>query len=211
MNLDESKILDSLNQRVYVKNLNGIYVYVNHAFAELVGLDPTNVIGKSDYDMPWSSDAETFLADEKMVLNGGKLINVERYQKRRGFITKIMLSLTPYQSSDGSVCGVVGSFFDGGNHLIVETAGVYENKKLHLGFVNEALSSAEIRVCFYLLHNFTADRIAEKIGLSLGTVRFHTENIKNKMRCKTKNEITEVAMRTGIAWKIFSLQHQIED
>ncbi len=208
--IDHEEILNSINQYVYVKDLNGIYVYGNDSFARISGLDSTQLIGKTDFDLIWSTQADYCRHDDKGVLNGNNLINVERYQLHEKGLTKVLLNLLPFYSN-GEVAGVLGHFYDCNQQAILETKGTFEKNRLYLEFVPEWLSAAEIKVCFYLLHGFSAARICEKTGTTISTVRFHIDNIKNKMQCKNKNDITEVAMRTGIAWKIFSLQHQIDD
>lgn len=211
MKIDHAAILNSINQYVYVKDKNGVYLYGNDSFAKISALDAKQIVGKTDSDLIWGAQAEYCRADDKRVLNGNSLINVERYQLHEHGLTKILLNLMPYHSANGDLIGVLGHFFDFNQHLMLETKGVFDKNRLYLEFVPEWLSSTEIRVCFYLLHGFSAARISEKTGTTISTVRFHINNIKNKMQCKNKNEITEVAMRTGIAWKIFSLQHQIDD
>lgn len=209
--VDHASILNGIKQHVYLKDENGVYFYVNESFSRISGMGAREIIGKTDFDLVWRQQADYFREDDRNVLNGHSLINVERYQYRDSGLTKIMLNLTPYLSPSGSVVGVLGNFFDCDQHLIMEAKGVFDNNKLYLEFVPEWLSAAEVRVCFYLLHGFSTAKISEKTGTTMSTIRYHLENIKNKMQCKNKSEITEVAMRTGIAWKIFSLQHHIAE
>ncbi len=211
MKVDHAAILNAINQYVYVKDINGFYVYGNDSFAKISGLDSKQIVGKTDFDLAWSTQANDCRDDDNNVLSGNHLINVERYQTHETGMTKILLNLVPYHSTSGEVVGVLGHFFDCNQHLILETTGIFDKNRLYLEFVPEWLSTAEIRVCFYLIHGFSAARISEKTGTTTSTVRYHIDNIKNKMQCKNKNDITEVAMRTGIAWKIFSLQHQLDD
>lgn len=209
--IDHASILNCLKQYVYVKDENGFYIYANQAFIALTGLTSEEIIGKTDFDLMWRHQADFFRNDDNGVLQGIPLLNVERYQTRANGLIKIMLNLVPYRSPNGEVIGVLGSFFDCNQHLISEEKGIFDNNKLYLEFVPEWLSAAEVRVCFYLLHGFSTAKISEKTGTTMSTIRYHLENIKNKMQCKNKSEITEVAMRTGIAWKIFSLQHHIAE
>lgn len=211
MNIDFTTILDAIDQYVFCKDKQGVYVYGNESFARIAGVhSKAAIIGKTDYDLPWKSQADLYRLNDQEVLDGKPLIRAEQMQPRAdGTSSRIMITKVPYRSASGEIIGVLGNFFDCQQYLILETKGVFDKGKhrLYLEFVPEWLSAAEVRVCFYLIHGFSAARISEKIGSSISTVRFHIENIKNKMRCKNKNEITEVAMRTGIAWKIFSLQH----
>jgi len=211
MNIDAIKILDMIDQYVFCKDKNGVYIYANERFAEVSGAGSKQaIIGKTDKDLVWKNQAEHFRLSDQQVLSGKPLFRAEKTQTRAGGKTaRIMMTKVPYLSGNGEIIGVLGNFFDCEDHLILETKGVFDQEKhrLYLEYVPEWLSASEVRVCFYLIHGFPAARISEKIGTSVSTVRYHIENIKNKMQCKNKSEIPEVAMRTGIAWKIFSLQH----
>ena len=208
--IDANLILDNIKQCVYIKDREGIYIYANAAFAAAAGMEAIDILGKSDYDLTWHNQADYFRDDDANVLSGANLINVERFQTRKGGLKKIILSLQPYYLCEELV-GVLGNFFDCESHLLLETKGIFDNNKLFLEFVPEWLSAAEIRICFYLLHGFSASRISGKTGTAVSTVRYHIENIKTKMQCDSKNEIAETAIRTGVAWKIFSLQHYLTE
>jgi len=210
MNIDIRRILDAIDQYVFCKDLHGTYIYANEPFAQIAGAGSAEkIIGKTDYDLVWKNQGDFYRASDLEVLSGKPIIREEHIQSRVNGSTRIMITKVPFYSDTGEIIGVLGNFFDCKNSLILEAKGVFDEEKhrLYLEFVPEWLSSAETRVCFYLIHGFQAQKIADKTGTSVSTVRFHIENIKNKMQCSNKSEIPEVAMRTGIAWKIMSLQH----
>lgn len=210
MKIDAMKILDSIDQYIFCKNIAGEYVYVNLPFARVAGFTlPEEVLGKTDRDLIWRQQADFYEESDRDVLNGNSVIREEQVQVRSDGSARIMMTKTPFLSEDGQIIGVVGNFFDCQNSLILEAKGEFDEqkKRLYLGFVPEWLSFSEVRICFYLIQGFSAPKISEKSGISVSTVRYHIENIKNKMQCGNKSEIPEVAMRTGIAWKIMSLQH----
>lgn len=212
MNVDFSVLLDTIDQYVFCKDRESVYVYANQAFADIAGVDSKEaIIGKTDHDLIWQKQADYFQFSDQEVLKGKSLIRAEENQERADNTTsRIMITKVPYRSNHGEIVGLLGNFIDCNEHLILEAKGVFDEDKsrLYLGYVPGWLSASEVRVCFYIIHGFSAARISKKIGTSVSTVRYHIENIKNKMQCKNKNDITEVAMRTGIAWKIFTLQHK---
>lgn len=211
MNIDALKILNRIDQYVYLKDKGGVYRYVNESFAKMAGLNSQLIIGKTDRDLNWKVkvDPGRWALMDAQVLAGESIVRAEEtYRCAQGDFT-ILITRTPYRGDDGEIAGILGNFVDCTGRLILETSGKFDEDKhrLYLEFVPDWLSAAEVRVCFYLIQGFPAPRIAEKIGTSISTIRFHIDNIKNKMQCDHKSEIVEVAMRTGIAWKIFSLQH----
>lgn len=211
MNADAIAILDRIDQYVYLKDRSGIYRYANEPFAAMAGLlSPDHIVGKSDTDLNWDVDIGCWGATDSDVLEGKSIVRAtENYRHRDGDWRTVIITKVPYRATDGEIVGILGNFSDCTGQLILETRGTFDGDKhrLYLEFVPEWLSAAEVRVCFYMIHGFSAPRIAEKIGSSVSTIRFHIDNIKNKMQCRNKSEIVEVAMRTGIAWKIFSLYH----
>jgi len=211
MNVDSNSIISSINLRMFLKDSAGVYQWVNEQFADSTGLPISSVIGRTDYDLVWSAQADYFREDDKRALAGVPLVNVERSQTRKNGLTKIILNLSPYRPESGEIVGVVGSFFDCTDHFVIQTRGAFSDNKFHLGFVNDWLSASELRVLFWHFSGFATERISEKMGISLSTVRYHIENIKVKMGCSHKNEIQRVAIKHGIFWKIFSLQHVIDD
>lgn len=60
------------------KDLEGKYLGCNDAIAELLGLDsPKEVIGKTDYELAWSENADQLVANDKIVIDSGKVISAD--------------------------------------------------------------------------------------------------------------------------------------
>ena len=210
MNIDPMQILNAVPQSIYLKDIEGRYVWVNQAFAKTAGQNVKDIVGKTDAELIWKDQAEEIRNDEQLVISENKTICVERFQSRAEGAFKIILSVTPYIDHQGEIRGTVGNFFDCTDHFVTKTKGVFDNNKLYIEFTNKWLSSTELRVLFFLFHGFSVEKIAEKTFTSVSNIRFHLENIKNKMDC-SKSEIQEVAIKHGIFWKVFSLQHEIDE
>lgn len=209
--VDPHLIIKSIKQKIYVKDIDGRYLWVNDSFASVAGLASDVIVGKSDDDMPWRGQAGYFREDDQLVLSGSPLEDVERYQHRLDGMTKIILNLTPYRNSAGIITGVVGNFFDVSHHF-AKKKGVYTNNKFYLEFNNEYLTKTELIVTFLLFQGFQPDEIGERmpVPISLNTVRYHLDNIKVKMGCATIKEIQKVAIENGIFFHIFTLQHELD-
>ena len=66
-------VLDAIPVRVFWKNRDCVYVGCNRRFAEDAGLDsPDEVVGKTDFDLPWKADAELFRGRDRQVIESGQ-------------------------------------------------------------------------------------------------------------------------------------------
>jgi len=65
-------VLDAIPVRVFWKDKNLNYLGCNRLFAMDAGFsNPRQVIGKSDYKMPWSDQVELYRADDNKVISTG--------------------------------------------------------------------------------------------------------------------------------------------
>lgn len=72
--------------------------------------------------------------------------------------------------------------------------------RLELGhvFENAYLTKRETEVLRYVILGYTAKRVAIILNISYRTVETYIENIKFKLRCNSKGEIIEKAIKTGL-------------
>ena len=108
-------ILNNIPQRVYWKNSDLIFEGCNLPFARDCGLaDPSQIIGKTDFDLTNADDAEQYrtMDREVMALNQPKL-NFERTEIRtNGTLAYLLVSKLPLHDQAGRVTGVLGTFDD---------------------------------------------------------------------------------------------------
>ena len=108
-------VMDNIPQAVFWKDLNLVYLGCNQAFAEDAGLDsPDQIIGKTDFDMPWQEQAELYRADDQKVMDEGvpKLNYEEPQTGPTGEITWLRTSKVPIIDDDGNVFAVLGMYED---------------------------------------------------------------------------------------------------
>ncbi len=74
---DSNIILDSLEQNIFVKDLNSVYLFANVAYAEFIGKKPLDIIGKSDLDFFPKEIAQKYRNDDADVIKNKKTIDVE--------------------------------------------------------------------------------------------------------------------------------------
>lgn len=109
-------VLDTVPQAVYWKDVDGHYLGCNQTFATNCGFgDPAEVIGKTDYDLPWpEEDIETYLATDKCVLeeNTPKLHMIEELQINDETRLCIDVSKVPLRNQFGAPLGILGVYED---------------------------------------------------------------------------------------------------
>lgn len=99
---------------IFWKDRASKYLGCNANFAEDAGFEnPDDIIGKTDYDLPWSPEqSETFIADDQHVMESGlpKLNFIERQQQADGKLAWLQVNKVPLRDDDGNVIGVVGTY-----------------------------------------------------------------------------------------------------
>lgn len=109
-------VLDTIPQGVFWKDSRLIYLGCNRNFSRLVELDdPEDVVGKSDYNLPWRrEDAAKHRNADLRVIRGG--------QAQTGLIDRLVrpdvpeawlqTDIMPLKDADGQVIGVLGCIQD---------------------------------------------------------------------------------------------------
>lgn len=107
-------IMNNIPQAVFWKDKELVYLGCNQAFADDAGFaSPEEIVGKTDFDMPWKEQAELYRADDRLVLEGGQpKLNYEEPQTTPdGSIIWLRTSKIPMQES-GEIVAVLGMYED---------------------------------------------------------------------------------------------------
>jgi len=106
-------VLDTIPVRVFWKDINSVYLGCNKLFARDAGLySPENIIGKTDFDMGWSEQAQLYRNDDKTVMNSRQpKLNYEEPQTTPDG-NKIWLetSKIPLTDNEDRVIGMLGTY-----------------------------------------------------------------------------------------------------
>ncbi len=108
-------VLDTIPQRVFWKSTDLVYLGANRSFAADAGVaEVEDVIGRSDFDLPWTEHAEAYRSDDREVMDSK--------QSRIGFEEPLVLpdgstrwlrtSKIPLLDDGGAVSGVLGVYED---------------------------------------------------------------------------------------------------
>lgn len=124
-------IVDNLPIPIFYKDIQGVYLYCNEAFAELLEVDRNEIIGKKDYDLS-TNDYNINIykeADNKVIKH--KLTTVyEIYLERREADKYIEITKVPLWDYKKKVTGIIGIVID----LTERKATERELEKLRLDF-----------------------------------------------------------------------------
>lgn len=107
-------IMNNIPQAVFWKDRNLVYLGCNKAFAEDAGLSsPEEIIGKTDFELPWKAQAELYRADDRRVLESGETkLNYEEPQTSpTGSTIWLRTSKIPVHE-DGKVVAILGMYED---------------------------------------------------------------------------------------------------
>ncbi len=108
-------VLDTIPERVFWKDRRSRLVGSNASFAHDAGWsDPSDLIGKTDHDMPWRADGDRFSADDRTVMETGapKLLYDEQQPRPDGSVHWIRSSKVPLRDRTGVVSGILGTYDD---------------------------------------------------------------------------------------------------
>ena len=108
-------VLDAIPQRVFWKSSDFRYLGCNQSFARDAGLnDPSEIIGRDDFDLTWKKTAHLYRADDRLVMetNKPKLSFEEPQLTEEGTQRWLLTSKVPFHDQEGKVIGVLGTYED---------------------------------------------------------------------------------------------------
>ena len=110
-----SCIFNSVPQSIFWKDHESVYVGCNEVFAKRAGLRPTEIAGKTDFDLPWSrEEAESYRAiDHEVMTSGRPQIHIlEQQHQSDGNCIWADTTKIPLLDSEGKAYGILGVYED---------------------------------------------------------------------------------------------------
>lgn len=198
------------------KDVDSRVIKCNPAFLEYAGVNSyEKVIGKTDYDFPWSEYADFYRAHELDAIEGRNYSAFIPFKDYKG--NQLLFLHTKIQQLDvnNNCCGILchsveimNPNFNGLIHQIISSKKEL-GEKIFYGrkHKNIKLSPRQEEVLFFLIRGKSAKMIARLMNISYRTVEYYTEILKNKFGCGTKNELIELAINNGFSQDIPSHQN----
>ncbi len=116
--MDIKKLLTSainyLGTNQWWKDLNGVYIGANKANLEMLKMSADEVVGKTDYDLPWGSQAADFIIknDLKVIKTGKTIKFIEDIRMKDGEVKHLIVTKSPLRNDEGEIIGTIGSSVD---------------------------------------------------------------------------------------------------
>ncbi|KAB2920670.1 MAG: PAS domain S-box protein, partial [Bacteroidetes bacterium] len=105
-------LVNRIPQRVFVKDVDSVYVSGNEAFASDLGVPPSEIAGRTDLDFFPAPLAEQYRSDDRRVIGRAAPLDREEEYILRGERRTILTTKVPMFNPDGTVSGVLGIFTD---------------------------------------------------------------------------------------------------
>ncbi|MFA6282323.1 MAG: HD domain-containing phosphohydrolase [Candidatus Omnitrophota bacterium] len=158
-------LLDNLPDAMYFKDSNNKIIKVNKFYAKGVGLNPDEIVGKTDFDFFPAEQAKNMQKDDNYVLSTGKPIvgKIERTLLPDGTWNQVITTKIPMHDRFGKVIGTMG---------ITRDMTAYANlEKERLSMVISTLTilgkALQMRDPYTFTHTRHVANIAEIIGREL--------------------------------------------
>ena len=169
-------IIDSIAGIHWWKDINGIYQGCNSAMVEALGLSSRNdIIGKTDYELPWASQANILIKHDKEVMSTGitQKGKEEIIETKQGDVRTFIVAKAALRDNNNNIIGTVGNSIDVTELKQTQKEGKFdlEKQRFYLGepFDNEYLTRRELEVFRYILYGYTLKKIAILLKISLYT------------------------------------------
>jgi PAS domain S-box-containing protein len=108
-------IIDNIPRAVFWKGKDLKFQGCNKIFAQVAGLKSYHdLVGKTDYDMPWKEHGDAYRADDLAVMNSRKarLDLEEKNVNNEGKVSWVLTSKVPVMNKHGEIVAVLGMFED---------------------------------------------------------------------------------------------------
>jgi len=105
-------LVDNLPQCVYYRDKDSVYVSCNRQYARDLGIEVSEIQGKTDFDFYPADLAAAIQADDKSIIESGQISSREDYLLRGEEERYIQTVKTPLRDEQGQPLGVLGIFWD---------------------------------------------------------------------------------------------------
>ncbi|MDE1461636.1 LuxR C-terminal-related transcriptional regulator [Spartinivicinus poritis] len=182
----------------FAKNRHGKYTFASEAYAEAANIDsPQQIVGLTDYDMPWRQQAPELLADDKLVWSGHPITNQIETIPLSNRIVKVTTSKAICESKQW-IIGVAHEISDPQSSSFTIDK---EKQVITLGppFQNTQLNRKEVDTLSLILNGLEAVEIAKKLGLSVKGIEHRTKIIKQKLKCENKKDLPTLCLKHNLS------------
>ena len=192
----QQQMLDSLSKCVFWKDSDGFYAGCNAAFARDAGLsDTTCIVGLTDADLIWRSQAASMAAEEQRILAGHSLaLSVKRQLPiAGGGEIWVACGLFPLRDAAGAVIGLFGRYQDLSQQLAVDQQlhEARERAALALSTHSVALWDWNVDARYVTTHQTYGGMLGETAGEDRVPVSAYFERIHPDDRARVTSTLEQ--------------------
>lgn len=104
----EHQVLDAVEASIYWKDKYGKYLGCNKYMAAMANMKKEDIIGKTDYELPWKDKADQIKKIDELVMKNDRHYEVEEETLNRVYLS----SKSPLRDKNNNVSGVIGASID---------------------------------------------------------------------------------------------------
>jgi len=206
--------IDHISHIIFWKDKNSIFLGCNKAFAKEAGLSsPKEIIGRTDYDLPWKEEGKAYREDDNLIISTEKpkLYFEETQTTKQGKEITLLTSKFPLYDDKNKLSGILGIYTDitktkqteiepkifNKNKLDLKTRKakkfyLFDDKKTYF-------TLTEAKCAYFLLKGNTYKEIASHLNSSPRTVEAHIEHMKQKVHCYSKSKLIESILQSNFS------------
>jgi two-component system sensor histidine kinase/response regulator len=160
-------LIDSIPDLIFAKDVRGVYITSNKAFAKRLGRTAEDVVGKTDLDI-FPADLAAFfrVRDAGMIKSGAITTIEEEVTYPDGHVAQLETSKIPFITDDGELYGLIGVSRDITERKKIERALAAERERLQ-----RILDASPVGVAITIdnVARFTNPRMEEMFALRVGS------------------------------------------
>lgn len=165
--------LDNFSCSMFVKDLQGTYIWVNKTLLKKHRLNSKDILGKKDEQLPWRRHAKYLKLHDEEILDVKEIKVFQETASRQGTMVKGICQKSLFKNDSGVLIGTSGVWID-----VPILNPLFQN-----------LSLRE-RQCFEdVIAGKSAKETAYRLKISPRTVETYIEHLKEKLQCKNKKEL----------------------
>ncbi len=191
-------LVENLPQRIFRKNLDGVYTYCNDVFAADLQIMRQEIVGKTDYDFFPFHVAERYREDDLKVTDAGETLDLEEKYLLKGKEKWVYTIKSPIKDEEGQVIGLLGIFSD------------ITDKKKAQEQLNQSKQELEVRVKERTIELIEANKQLHHKISELETTKSELEDAYIHLK-ETKDQLFQVEKLASIGQLAAGVAHEINN
>ncbi len=105
-------LVENIPQKIFMKDRELNYLSTNENYARDLGIQPADIVGKTDYDFYPKDLAEKYRADDIRIMETAQLEELDEKYLQEGRETWVHTIKTPVRDENGEIVALLGIFWD---------------------------------------------------------------------------------------------------